>query len=246
MPAVPAEAQGSWQPDPYGGASWRWWDGRAWGAQTGPADPDAGFEPIRSALGGQLVLQRETAGSDGALMLGSQRVAQIHKPPVGDGQAHCAEGSWLFEGNAITAERRVVRSLPSRAEIGRFEWGDGGFLAMPGSNGMLVFPDGRHFRFPRTADLQGRSGGLLGDVKAMAAPDWTFMGSANTPLLRAQFGQAPWDRVGHVGAGALWIDVYPVAAEVIELPLLILLATFLTWAMASSTESRQRLRHDGF
>lgn len=235
------EAQGSWQPDPYGGASWRWWDGAAWGSDTGAAYPDAGFAPIRSAIGGRLVLGRAAAAIEGDLMLGDQRVARIYRPGPGTGEAHCSEGSWQFEGNAMTSERRTVRVLPSGLEIARFEWGHGGFLAFPGSNGMLTFTDGRRVPFPRTADVQGRSGALMDDLRAMASADWTVMGPRNNPILRAQFGLAPRDGVHHVGASELWVDVFPDAAQVIEYPLLVMLATFLAWTIASSNEARHRL-----
>ena len=237
-----SEARGSWQPDPYGGASWRWWDGTAWGAQTAPADPNAGFAaPIRSAVGSQVALGREDAATEGDLMLGAQRVGYVHKPNFSSGQGDCAEGSWMFEGNPMV-ERREIRVLPSGQCIATFQWGGGGFFAMPGSHGSLVFADGRRFGFPRTPDVYGRSGGLMGDIKAMATADWTVIGPTNVPLLRSQFGLST-DGYHRVGAGALWIDVYPPAAEVFELPLLILLTAYVTFGMASSNEARRRLRN---
>ena len=238
------EAQGNWQPDPYGGASWRLWDGAAWGTRTAPATPDGGFAPLRSVIGSQVVLARPAAANEADLMLGQQWIARIQRSGPGNAEAHCSEGSWLFEGNAVTGERRTIRVLPSGVEIGRFEWGDGSIVSMPGSHGMLTFVDGRHLRFPRTSELHGRRGGLLDDLRGLAEADWTILGPSNVPLLRSQYAPGGTDGPGRVGAGPVWLDVYPQAADAIELPLLVLLTAFLTWSIGSSTEARRRLRNE--
>src|SRR5688500_4412360 len=82
------EAQGAWHPDPFGGGSWRWWDA-AWGSETAPASKDGDFAPIRSVIGKQLVLQRQSMGTDGDLMLGDTRVARSARPCSGPA-ARCA------------------------------------------------------------------------------------------------------------------------------------------------------------
>jgi hypothetical protein len=236
------EAQGSWHPDPFGGGSWRWWDGAAWGSETAPASDDGDYVPIHSVVGGQLVLQRESAGTEGELMWGERLIARIGKAMFGSGGAVCSDGSWAFEGPP-TNETKVVRVLPSRQEIGRFQWGDGGLVAIAGLNGSIAFVDGRRFLVRKTADVFGRSGGLFSDLATMAAADWTITSGWNQPLIRMQVGVAPSHGFFNVGAAEVVTDVYPDAGQVIEMPLLTLLGTFAAWGVAAASEARRRHWH---
>lgn len=239
------EAQGAWHPDPFGGGSWRWWDGAAWGSETAPPSADGDFAPIRSVIGKQLVLQRQSMGTDGDLMLGDTRVAAIGKAMFGSGGAVCSSGSWAFEGPP-TNERKTVRVVPSGQEIARFQWGDGGFFAVAGLSGSIDFRDGRRFLLRKTDDVYGRGGGLLSDLKTMAEADWTIVANGNLPLIRVQFGATPSSGSWGVGAAEVVTDVYPDAANAIELPLLVLLGTFAAWGVAAATEARQRARRRDF
>ena len=236
-------AQGAWHPDPYGGGSWRWWDGTAWSERTAPADPGLKFDrPLRDTPGaGAMTLHRGDAATTGELFLGDARVAHLHKPGIGDGSAHCSEGSWYLDRPALQ-QRIEAQVLPSRTPIARFQWGGGGFFDLPGNGGVLQFTDGRAFPVRKTADLWGGPQGLLQKLEHIAPADWTFVDQQGVPLLRTDFGMPPVRHLGHVGASEVWVEVYPAAAAAIELPVMVLVATLMSWAYASSNEARRNTR----
>ena len=237
------EQQGAWHPDPFGGASWRWWDGGAWSARTAPAEPERSFDrPLRETPGaGLLTLHREDAGTDGVLRLGDASVGRIHKPGIGDGAAHCHEGSWAFRRPALQ-ERADAFALPSGAFVARFQFGGGGFFSMPGRNGVISFGDGRTFAVRDTADLWGGPKGVLQQLESVAPADWTVVTQTGVALLRTDFGTSPKRSYHRWGASDLWAEVYPAAADSIELPLLLLLTTLMSWTYASSIEAKRNLR----
>ncbi len=57
----------NWHPDPYGGASHRWWDGAAWTDRIGPAEPQAGLRPMEEALDKNLMLAQKMFKGDDLL-----------------------------------------------------------------------------------------------------------------------------------------------------------------------------------
>jgi len=79
-------------------------------------------------------------------------------------------------------------------------------------------------------------------VQHVAPSDWTFVNLQQVPLLRTDFGMPPVRRLGHVGASEVWVEVYPAAAEAIELPLMVLVGALMSWTYASSNEARRNLR----
>ena len=236
-------AAGAWHPDPYGGASWRLWDGSRWGGETAGAFPNAPWPPLRDSVGHRLVLEGAPQSSDGELSLGPAQVAAIRKPGFsGSGGADCCEGSWEFVREGLASERFVILSLPARAEIARFRWGGGGALSPEGLNGMLEFPDGRRFPMLKTVEVHGRDAGLIGGMTKLGDDDWTMVSPANVPLVRVDFVLGGWRGIRDVGAGVINTDVYPAAADAIELPLLVLVANYMAWAVTKAREGPGRLR----
>ena len=219
----------AWHPDPTGAASWRWWDGAAWGSQTAPARTDLGFPLLRELAGRSLVVDRDGGG----LVLDGAPVALIGAPSLGDSVCECAEGSWSFDRTGLTGGSVVVRVLPAGLEVGRFDWrAVGPFGGVEGTDGTLFFPDGRAYALRKTDEVEGRPrpGGLLGGLKALGSPSWTFVGGAGNRLVTADWQDD----------GAIRVDIDAAARDVLELPLLVLAAAFLAWAAASSTEARRQ------
>jgi hypothetical protein len=237
------EPHSAWHPDPYGGGSWRWWDGNQWTGHTSGAYRETPFAPMAEAVGQRLVLERSPEGSDGELSLGDRRVAGIRKPGFSAGGGDCREGSWEFARDGLANERFIIRSLPSRAEIARFRWGAGGMLSTEGLGGTLEFLDGRHFSMIKSIEARGEDSGLIGGIARLGSTDWTLLSAAGEPLVRTDFNMVSSFRgIRDVGAGVIDCEVFDAAGDAPELPLLVLVANFMAWAVAISEEGRGRLR----
>jgi uncharacterized protein DUF2510 len=245
--AVVTEA--GWQADPSGAASYRWWDGSAWTDHTAPGY-ELGLRPVRDVIGQSLLLHQVSSGSD-RLMAGEAEVGRLDKPFVGEITGHSAEGSWKFDRQGLTQNNVSIRALPLDAEIARFAWEGIG----TGTDGALSFGDGRSVALRKTESLELRP--LRGDFGSAVPTDgaWTFVRSDGVPLVTSRlawpppktkkiFGKEFTYTTSRSGTGRtssnVWTDVHPDASSVVELPLLVLLGTFLTWWTASMRESVHR------
>jgi hypothetical protein len=253
-----ATAAPGWHPDPIGAASWRYWDGRAWTAQTGPASRELGLTPLREVVGQELLLHQQIGTGDDELKAGETRVGVLHKPFAGEVTAHTADGSWHFDREGVTQNRVGVKVVPAGAEIAKFAW-EG---VATGTRGDLSFPDGRVFRLERTTDIgTAHTGFVRVDNLYMAAGEWAFVSAEGTPLVSSGlFTRAPQKKTKKVfgkeieyttskreyGTGRTAAQVrtalHPEAGPVVELPLLALLATYCTWWTATIHESVSRDR----
>jgi hypothetical protein len=248
-----ATAAPGWHPDPTGAASWRYWDGRAWTAKTGPASGELGLAPLRGVVGQELLLHQQIATGDDELKAGETRVGVLHKPFAGEITAHSADGSWHFDREGMTQNRVGVKVLPAGVEIAKFAW-EG---VATGTRGELSFPDGRVFRLERTTDIGTAHAGVsAGERRYMSAGEWTFVSSQGAPLVSSglftrppekktkkifgkeiEYTTSTWkDGTGHSVADVR-TTLHPAAASVQELPLLALLATYCAWWTATVNES---------
>jgi hypothetical protein len=116
---APAEA---WFPDPYGEASWRWWDGGAWSGRVGPAREAPDLAPVASTVGRSLKLEQEWGAGTDALRCEETTVGLMHKPHFGEITAEASSGGWQFDRQGILTGRARVLVEPSRQEIGLFTW----------------------------------------------------------------------------------------------------------------------------
>jgi hypothetical protein len=228
---------GGWHPDPYGAATWRWWDGTAWSGSTAPADPDSGLTPLRATAGRSLVLPWQRGVHDADLLLDGAPVAHYRRVGGDVTAAHAAEGSWAFDPQGFTSGAVLVLTPPGGAEIGRFDWRSVGPLGgVEGLDGDLFLRAGPTVALRKTAELDGGGGGggLFGRLAAMASTSWTFVRVDGTRLVTAA---AP-------DGGAIHTEVHPTAADAPDTPLLTLLATYLAWmSLASAAARRNRRRH---
>lgn len=239
----------AWYPDPYGGASHRWFDGTAWTDDVGPAEPQYGLQPMRNALDRNLFLDQKAliSGNDFLRTPQGEQFGVMQKRLIGDVTVHSAEGSWVFDLQGLTQNRLEIRVLPANAPIASFEWYGG---VQTGREGILRFPDQRWFRFVATGAVENRvargENFRRTDVPMVGA--WSFFPpEGNTGLVTSRLA---WPEGGRLlFPGDITVDI-PVtvrtsannntSAEVLtdvfetlegrrETPLLVLLSTFLVW-----------------
>jgi hypothetical protein len=239
-----------WHPDPIGAASWRYWDGSAWTARTGPASGDLGLTPLGDVVGQELLLHQQMGAGDDELKAGETRVGILQKPFAGEVTGHSANGSWHFDRQGMTQNQVGVKVVPAGAEIAKFAW-DG---IATGTRGQLSFPDGRVFPFERTTDIGTGHLGPVGESRYMSAGEWTFLSPEGAPLVgsglfspaqqkktKKIFGKEIEYTTWSSGTGKTVAEVrtklHPAAASLQELPLLALLATFCAWWTAAVNES---------
>lgn len=266
--APPAPA---WYPDPYGGASHRWWDGTEWTDDVGPAEPQYGLQPMRNALGKNLFLEQKglVKGTDILRSPQGEQFGFMNKPLAGDVSVHSAEGSWIFDLQGFTQNHLEIRVMPANAPIASFEWYGG---VQTGREGILRFPDQRWFRFVVTSEIQTvQHRGLfppdISDRVPMGGAWSFFPPESNTGLVTSRLA---WPEAGRLlFPGDITLDV-PItitnrgtnntSAEILtdvfetlegrrEIPLLVLLSTFLVWWYAivrDRAEMNRNDRSDGF
>jgi hypothetical protein len=245
-------ATGAWHPDPYGEASWRWWDGAAWGAEIAPAREAPDLAPLESAIGRSLVLEQQHGTGTDVLRCGTVAVGLMHKSFALDVGAEVATGAWKFDRRGIVSGRAHVLVEPARAEIGAFAW-DGG-----GTDGTLQFADGRWFRLARARQLAQEGVASPADYDPSHAV-WVWYGPDRTPFMTVRlaapapqtktiFGreiQYTSSSTGKTGM-EIWTDVHQAAAGVRELPLLTVLGSFLIWWITTVREGMRRRRMSRF
>lgn len=242
--------EAAWQPDPIGEASWRWWDGAAMTGNVAPARQDAGLAPLQSVAGQSLKLDQEFGSGTDVLRADETAVGLMHKPTIGEVSAEASTGAWCFDREGVVTGRVRVLVEPSRQEIGLFTWDGVG----TGTDGTLLFPDGRWFRLARAAQLAQEQ------VVSPAPYDpshavWVWYGPDRAPLMTVRLATAAvrtkkifgkeieytsWG-TGKTGDD-IWTDMHPPAASIRELPLLTLLGTFLIWWTTTKREAVRRAR----
>lgn len=222
-----AVTDAAWHPDPSGTASWRWWDGYKWTEKTAPAGPAPGLQPLMSAIGFELELDRPIR----ELRAGPATYARFEESGR-TAVAHAHEGSWGFQGQGFLSSTKQIYVLPQNALIAQFDWR--GLGGLPGSEGVLQFTDGRHFPLVRTESIGKQDPGLLDKLGAMMSASWSFV-DAQRPdraLITADYERGRVVR--------LRTDV--AAREVVGLPLLMLAAVHLVWAALENQEAGERNR----
>jgi hypothetical protein len=233
-------APAAWHPDPYGGATHRYWNGEAWTEDVGPAEPQYGLAPIREAAGGSLTLHQAISSGNDELRDDSGRLfGYMNKPFAGEVTVYSDRGTWLLDRQGLTQNKLSIRVQPPNVEIARFEWQGVG----TGTNGRLVFNDGRWFDFIRGEDMdRSRLPGPEHEF-VITAGSWTFLDHAAAPLVTARlaFPEAGGFSYGTgKTAGTIVADVFEAAAERRELPLLTMLGVFLVWWTVSLRERVSR------
>jgi uncharacterized protein DUF2510 len=230
-----------WHPDPYGGASWRYWDGEAWTAHTAPRYNE-GFTPVHQLIGRRALLHQQVGGGERPLYADEARVGILDIPFVGDTTAHSAEGSWYLDRRTFSPTTVWIKVLPAKIEIAKFEWAS---LSMAGG-GTLAFADGRQLAFVAGGDETiRRQPGTFGDMSAYAPAQgtWSFARADGSPLVSTELvwpeGKAVRWGTGRTSAD-IWTEIHPSARGTHELPLLTLLSTFLVWWNVSLREQVSR------
>lgn len=233
-------APAAWHPDPYGEACHRWWDGSAWTGDLGPAEPQFGLAPMGDAAGRPLVLGQSTGpGTDELRDEAGLRFGLMQKPWAGDVTIYSERGIWRLDKQGLTQNALSIRVQPANAEIARFEWQGIG----TGTNGRIVFSDGRWFDFVRGEDMDRRR--LPGPEHEFAITEgaWTFVDHAGAPVATTRLAW-PDDGKWRSGTGRttsdIVADVYRDAAERRELPLLVMLGVYLVWWTVSLREQVSR------
>jgi hypothetical protein len=254
----------AWHPDPYGGASHRWWDGTAWADDVGPAEQQFGLRPMAEALDESLFLDQRNliSGNDVLRTEDGVHFGLLHKPFVGNVTGHSAHGSWTFDRQGVTQNQLEIRVLPANVAIARFEWQGIG----TGTSGTLVFNDQRWFGFLPTHDVQTRleaGAGFDREVvldrgvegvgysrdRVLSGGAWSFFEygqGAGITTSRLEW-PGPSGRILHPGdvttdtpvtittsgtgntTAEVFTDVFETGAGRRELPLLVLLSTYLVW-----------------
>jgi hypothetical protein len=241
----------AWHPDPYGGASHRWWDGTAWTDDVGPAEPQFGLRPMAEALDKNLFLDQKNlfSGNDVLRTEDGVHFGLLHKPFVGNVTGHSAHGSWTFDRQGLTQNQLEIRVLPANVAIARFEWHGIG----TGTSGTLVFNDQRWFGFLPTQDVQSRleagAGAGVERDRVLSSGAWSFFEygrGAGLTTSRLEWPK-PSGRILHPGdvttdtpvtittsgsgntTAEVFTDVFETGTGRRELPLLVLLSTFLVW-----------------
>ncbi len=228
----------AWHPDPYGGASHRWWDGRLWSDDTGPAEPQYGLAPMKGVAGQTLFLHQKLGAGLDELCLGQTRIGLMQKPWIGDVTIHSAEGSWLLDRQGLTQNTLSIRVLPDNAEIARFAW-DG---VVSGGNGQLTFADGRYFSLVRIQAIHAKLWPVVGITASPSSGAWSLRAGSGEDLVTSWLAwpqQGRKLRGGSVRTAAdLWTHVHEPAGSLRELPLLVLLAANLAWWSGTQRETR--------
>jgi hypothetical protein len=242
-------AVGAWQPDPIGEASWRWWDGGAWSAQTGPARPTPELAPFPTAAGRSIMLNQHHPSGTDVFECDGYAIGTLHTPSFGDATAECASGAWLFDREGIIHGAARVIVQPSNQEIGRFDWDGIG----TGTDGLLRFTDGRWFRLARAKQLAQEGVTSPADYDPSHAV-WVWYGADRAPVSTVRmaeqlktkkiFGKTVHYHSSSTGKTRdnIWIDLHAPAARTRELPVLTTLATYLIWWSTTQREAMQR-RH---
>jgi hypothetical protein len=242
----------SWYPDPFGEASWRWWDGSAWSGRVAPARETPELEPVATAVGRSLKLDQEFGAGTDVLRCGETAVGLMHKPHFGEVTSEASSGGWYFDREGIVTGRARVLVEPSRQEIALFRWDGIG----TGTDGNLQFADGRWFRLARAQQLAQEQVVSPADYDPAHAV-WVWYGPDRVPLSTVRlaspppktkkiFGREIEYTTSSSGTGKtgmeIWTDLHPASASVRELPLLTLLGTFLIWWTTTMRESVHRNR----
>jgi hypothetical protein len=243
-------AAGAWQPDPIGEASWRWWDGSAWGPQTGPARQIPEFQPIATAVGRSVLLNQDHPSGTDVLECEGQPLGTMHTPFMGEISMECATGAWLFDREGIVHGAARVIVQPSNQEIGRFDWDGIG----TGTDGLLRFTDGRWFRLTRAKQLAQEGVASPADYDP-AHSIWVWYGPDRQPISTVRLAARYYTKkifgkeirytkssTGKTGQD-IFTDLHAHAATVRELPLLTTLGTFLIWWTTTQREAMQRRRN---
>jgi hypothetical protein len=233
-------APAAWHPDPYGEATHRYWDGQAWTDDLGPAEPQFGLTPIREAAGGTLALAQSIGSGNDELRDDQGRlVGYMNKPFAGEVTVYSDRGTWLLDRQGIITGKVSIRVQPPNVEIARFEWQGIG----TGTNGRIIFNDGRWFDFIRGEDMdRSRLAGPEHEF-VISAGSWTFLDHAGAPVVTARltFPEGGTFTYGTgKTAGTIVADVFKDAAARRELPLLTMLGVFLVWWTISMRESVSR------
>lgn len=242
-------AAGAWHPDPNGEASWRWWDGRAWTGQVGPARATPDLAPISTALGGSAKLDQQFGAGTDVLRCEDTPIGLMHKPTFGKVTAEASTGAWCFDREGIVRGAARVLVQPSNQEIARFDWD--GIGIGTGTDGTLRFPDGRWFRLTRAEQLAREQGVSPADYDPEHAV-WVWYGPDRAPISTVRlairvntkkiFGKEfnyTSSSTGKTGSD-IWTDFHPPAATLRELPVLTLLGTFLIWWTTTMREAVRR------
>jgi len=247
-------------PDPWGEASWRYWDGVGWTGRTAPADPGAPFAAIKSLAGQTLILQRERTFSHTALDLrhGADAVARYTSRGVDEDrawiEAHAAEGSWLFVPQLHNEWEIHLVAQPGGQHIATFEPNYGSFSGA----GAVTFGDGRRFgwqaeQLPRTEEPQEESGGGIGGFLKSAAKAvqgsgtgrWEIVHADGRQLLTGGYGE----KRGLPGSDEydMVVNLGPNAADHAEAPVLTLFTGYMLyrlWAQRWRTRRGQESMFD--
>jgi hypothetical protein len=232
----------AWHPDPYGEGSWRLWDGNAWTGSTAPARETPDLAPVQIALGKSVKLDQEFAAGTDVLQCEGTAIGLLHKPFIGELTGETSTGAWCFDREGIITGRARVQVQPSRQEIALFSWDGIG----TGTDGTLQFPDGRWFRLVRTRELEATKRVMWDRVPTDG--EWIWHGADNVPLAvprltwpeaekktkkifgkEIEYTTSSWKGGTGRTTSDVWVDILPPAANVRELPLLVLLGAFLVW-----------------
>lgn len=241
-------AEAAWHPDPIGEASWRLYDGAAWSQQTAPARETPDLAPLATAFGKSVMLRQERGNPD-VFVCDETPVGLLHIPSFGDPGAETAAGAWHFDLGGIVSGRARVLVQPSKQEIAHFGWDGVG----TGTDGNLMFPDGRWFRLARATQLAQEG------VTSPADYDpnhqvWVWYGPNRAPVATVRlairlnkkkvFGKEityTSSSTGKTGSD-IWTDMHPAAASTRELPVLMTLSTALIWSHTARREAMYRDR----
>jgi uncharacterized protein DUF2510 len=249
---VTATAQPAWHADPTGAASWRYWDGTTWTERTAP-EGQLGLLPLQDAVGESLMLHQQIGAGTDLLQLGDAVVGRMDKPFMGEVTGHVSSGSWAFDRQGITQNTLDIRALPANQSIALFAWEGIG----TGTDGTLSFSSGRTVRLESGEKLElRRTPAVMGDA-APTGGEWTFLGADGVPLVTSRlawpepktrkiFGKTVTYTTTRSGTGRttsnVVTDVRPGAASAVELPLLVILGTYLAWWTGAVRESVHRGR----
>jgi len=238
----------AWYPDPIGEGSWRWWGGSAWSERVAPARETPELAPIASVVGRSLRLDQEFGAGTDVLLCDGTAVGLMHKPHVGEVTAEASSGAWQFDREGILTGRARVLVEPSRQEIALFTWEGIG----TGTDGTLQFVDGRWFRLTRAEQLAQEQVVSPADYDPAHAV-WVWYGPDRAPLITVRLSSGPpktkkifGREIEYTTSGSgktsmeIWTDLHPPSASVRELPLLVLLGTFLIWWTTTMRESVAR------
>jgi hypothetical protein len=241
----------AWHPDPVGEGSWRLWDGQAWTGQTAPARETPELAPLQLAVGKSVKLDQQLGAGTDVLKCDETPVGLMHKPHIGELTGEVSTGAWRFDREGVITGKARVQVEPSRHEIGLFTWDGIG----TGTDGTLQFTDGRWFRLVRSQELRADKRIMLHD-RVVTEGAWVWHGAENVPLLvpritwpepekktkkifgkEIEYTTSSWKSGTGRTTSDVWVDVLPSAANLRELPLLVVLGTFLVWWTVTMREN---------